>query len=185
MIAVVAEKKQALPTTAQSVPDDLTEMGYVSGPFGIRGWVNVVADTEYADSLFDYRTWWIGDGKTWKPYALVDGGVHSKKLAAQLEGVNDRDQAFALKGCKVAVPRSELPDPGEDEFYWVDLQGLEVVNLQGERLGVVERLFETGANDVLVVRDGKAERLLPFVAAVVLEVDRAAGMIRVDWGLDY
>ena len=80
-------------------------MGYVSGPFGIRGWVNVVADTEYADSLFDYQIWWLGRDGSWKPYTLIEGCVHTKKLAAQFEGVNGRDQAFALKGCEIAVPR--------------------------------------------------------------------------------
>lgn len=168
-----------------SVPDDLTVMGYVSGAFGIRGEINVVADTEYADSLFDYPVWWLGRDGDWKPYTLIKGGVHAKKLAAQLDGVNDRDQAFALRGCEVAVPRSQMPAPADDEYYWVDLIGLEVRNLQNERLGVVERLFATGANDVLVVRDGDIERLLPFVAAIVLKVDRAAKVITVDWGLDY
>lgn len=168
-----------------SVPSDLTVMGYVSGPFGVRGWVNVVADTEYADSLFDYQTWWLGRNGQWKAYTLLEGGVHTKKLAACLEGVEGRDQAFALKGCEIAVPRSEMPNPGEDEYYWVDLVGLEVRNTRGECLGVVERLFATGANDVLVVQDGETERLLPFVGAVVLKVDREARLITVDWGLDY
>ncbi len=170
---------------AQSVPGDLTSMGYISGPFGVHGWVNVVADTEHADSLFDYPVWWVGREGCWKAYPLIKGGVHTKKLAAQLEGVNDRDQAFALRGCEIAVPRSEMPEPAEDEYYWVDLVGLEVRNIQDERLGVVERLFATGANDVLVVKDGDTERLLPFVAAVVLKVDRAARVITADWGLDY
>lgn len=168
-----------------SVPADLTVMGYVSGPFGIRGEINVVADTEYADSLFDYPIWWLGRAGNWRPYTLVKGGVHTKKLAAQLSGVNDRDQAFALKGSEIAVPRSEMPEPADDEYYWVDLIGLEVRNTQDERLGVVERLFATGANDVLVVQDGEIERLLPFVAAVVLKVDRAAKLITADWGLGY
>ncbi len=168
-----------------SVPEDLTAMGHVSGPFGIRGWINVVADTEYADSLFDYPVWWLGRDGNWKPYTLIEGGVHTKKLAAQLDGVNDRDQAFALKGCEIAVPRSEMPALDDDEYYWVDLVGMEVRNTQDEYLGVVERLFATGANDVLVVKDGDTERLLPFVAAVVLKVDRAAKLITADWGLDY
>jgi len=111
--------------------------------------------------------------------------VHTKKLAAQLEGINDRDQAFALRGYEVAVPRSQMPAAADDEYYWVDLVGLEVRNTQDERLGVVERLFATGANDVLVVKDGDTERLLPFVAAIVLKVDRVAKVITADWGLDY
>lgn len=168
-----------------SVPSDLTVMGYVSGPFGIRGEVNVVADTEYADSLFDYPVWWLGRNGSWKPYKLIRGGVHTKKLAAALEGVNDRDQAFALKGCEIAVPRSQMPSPGENEFYWVDLIGMAVRNTQGEHLGVVQNLLATGANDVLIVKDGDTERLLPFVAAVILDVNQDAHTITADWGLDY
>lgn len=179
------DSKASLAALAVSAPPDLTVMGYVSGPFGVHGWVNVVADTEYADSLFDYKTWWLGREGQWRAYSLIEGGVHTKKLAAQLEGVADRDQAFALKGCEIAVPRSELPPPAEDEYYWVDLVGLDVVNTLGEKLGLVERLFATGANDVLVVKDGKTERLLPFVGAVILKVDLAARVISVDWGLDY
>lgn len=183
--SVVKASKAALAAQSLSVPQDLTVMGYVSGAFGIRGEINVIADTEYADSLFDYPVWWLGRDGNWKPYTLIKGGVHTKKLAAQLEGVNDRDQAFALRGCEIAVPRSQMPDLGDDEYYWVDLVGLEVRNTQDERLGVVERLFATGANDVLVVKDGDTERLLPFVGAVVLKVDRAAKVITADWGLDY
>ena len=101
-MVVVKEIKASLAAQSSSVPDDLTVMGYVSGPFGIRGWVNVVADTEYADSLFDYQIWWLGRDGSWKPYTLIEGCVHTKKLAAQFEGVNGRDQAFALKGCEIA-----------------------------------------------------------------------------------
>lgn len=181
----MVENNKASPTAIASVPDDLTVMGYVSGAFGIRGEINVVADTEYADSLFDYPVWWLGREGRWKAYTLIKGGVHTKKLAAQLEGVNDRDQAFALRGCEVAVPRSQMPEPATDEYYWIDLIGSEVRNTQGERLGLVQRLFATGANDVLVVTDGDAERLLPFVAAIVLKVDRENKVITVDWGMDY
>lgn len=174
-------------TAAQtaSVPPDLTVMGYISGSFGIQGWVNIVADTEHAGSLFDYKTWWLGRDGKWTAYTLLEGGVHTKKLAAHLKGVVGRDAAAALRGCEVAVPRSAMPPSHEGEYYWVDLIGLDVVNTQAERLGVVERLFETGANDVLVVKDGDTERLLPFVGPVVLKVDLAARLITVEWGLDY
>ncbi len=178
--AVTTQKRASLP-----VPDDLLIMGYVSGAFGVHGWINLVGDTEDADSLFDFDTWWIGRDGQWQAYTLVEGQVHTKKLAARLEGVDGRDAAFALKSCKIAVSRSLLPAPAADEYYWVDLIGLGVINVQGEKLGVVDNLFETGANDVIVVKDGQTERLLPFVAHVVLKVDLAAKTISVDWGLDY
>jgi 16S rRNA processing protein RimM len=99
-------------------------------------------------------------------------------------GCNDRDSAAGFRGREVAVSRSEFPQAAENEFYWADLVGLSVVNTAGEDLGVVARVFETGANDVLVV-EGDRERLIPFIEAVIQQVDLAGRTIRVDWGSDY
>ena len=129
--------------------EDLVIMGFVRGAFGVRGWLKVHADTEFADSLFDYPVWWLGKNGEWKSYSFVDGEVHTKALAVQLEGVDGREQAEALQGMQIAVPRSELPKPEEDEYYWSDLVGLQVSNLQGDAFGSVTELMETGANDVL------------------------------------
>ncbi|WP_028537244.1 ribosome maturation factor RimM [Paludibacterium yongneupense] len=165
--------------------DELVVMGFVRGAFGVRGWVKVQADTEYADSLFDYPVWWLGKGEDWRPYAFEEGAVHTKGLAARLKGVEGREAAEAMRGMQIAVPRSELPPPDEDEYYWADLIGLEVFNADGVRLGSVSELMETGANDVLVVDDGDSRRLIPFVDAVVGSVDLEARRIEVDWGVDY
>ncbi|WP_374347537.1 ribosome maturation factor RimM [Chitinimonas sp.] len=167
------------------VPADLVPMGFVAGAFGIRGWVKVVASTEFSDSLLDYETWWLGRDGQWRAYQVEDSNVQPKQLSVKLAGISDRDIAFAMKGMTVAVPRSQMPAAAEGEYYWADLIGLAVVNRQGERLGVVEQLLETGANDVLVVKDGAVERLVPFVGPVVDTVDLAARQITVDWGLDY
>ncbi|MBB5191127.1 16S rRNA processing protein RimM [Silvimonas terrae] len=182
---MTSNKPTAPQVTPTAVPDDLVSMGYISGAFGIRGGVNIVADTESPDSLLDYKTWWIGRDGNWRAYKVAEASVQPKKLSVRFVGVDDRDQAFALKGCQVAVPRSEMPQAGEDEYYWADLEGLSIVNTEGQSLGVVEKLFETGANDVIVARDGDTERLVPFVGHVVLKVDLAARVITVDWGLDY
>lgn len=160
-------------------------MGHVSGPFGVRGWVKIHVYTEAIDSLFDYPVWWLGREGNWKEFRRLDGEVHSKGPVAQLEGVADRDAALALKGFQVAVSRSEMPEAEEDAYYWNDLIGLKVVNLQGESLGTVDSLFETGANDVLRVVDGETERLIPFVGHYVQDVDLKAGVVKVDWGVDY
>jgi 16S rRNA processing protein RimM len=151
----------------------------------VRGWIKVRAETEFADSLFDYPVWWLGKGGEWKSYSFVDGQVQPKALVAQLEGVNGKEQSDALRGMQIAVPRNELPPAEEDEYYWNDLIGLSVCNLQGEALGSVTELMETGANDVLVVDDAAVRRLIPFVATVVLEVNLAERRIVVDWGVDY
>ena len=159
-------------------------MGRILGPFGVRGWVRIRTFTEHLDSLAGYPVWWLADGEGWREVALLDHEVHASQLVAQLAGVDDRDQAFALRGTDIAVPRDSLPAAEEGEFYWADLIGLEVVNRQDEVLGKVEGLVETGANDVLVVK-GERERLLPYVEAVVLDVNLEQGRMRVDWGLDY
>ena len=159
-------------------------MGRIAAPFGIRGWVKVQPFTEEFDGLLDFPVWHIGRGAEWREVAVLEADVHSKSLVARLDGCNDRDAAAALKGMEVAVPREALPEAAENEYYWSDLIGLAVVNAQGETLGKVADVLETGANDVLVV-EGERERLIPFVAQTILEVDLAAGRINVDWGADY
>ncbi|TXJ02536.1 MAG: ribosome maturation factor RimM [Neisseriales bacterium] len=169
-----------------SIPANLIDMGYIANAFGIQGWVKIKTATEYSDSLDEYTQVYL---------KLKDGTILSKKIEksfardgvfhAKLAGVDDRDAAFALKGTIVAVDREEFPDLDEDEFYWVDLIGLNVVNVQGESLGVVKDLMETGANDVLVAKLEQEERLIPFVAQYVVKVDMQNKQIIVDWGLDY
>lgn len=178
-------QRPAPKASSESMPDDLVTMGYVGGAFGIRGWIKVAADTEYADSLQDYPVWWLGREGVWQAYNVVESAVQPKCVNAKLEGIDDRDIAQAMRGQLVAVPRSAMPAAEEGEYYWADLIGLDVVNTLGERLGVVDNLLSTGANDVLVVKEGETERLLPFVASVVLTVDLPGRRIEVDWGLDY
>lgn len=159
-------------------------MGRVAAPFGVQGWIKVQPFTEEVDGLRSYATWWLGDGVTWREYSVLECNAHVTTLVARLEGCVGRDAAAALKGRQVAVSRGALPKTGKNEYYWSDLIGLTVVNLQNESLGNVSGLLETGAHDVLVVQDGQ-ERLIPFNAQTVVEVDVAAQQIRVDWGLDW
>jgi 16S rRNA processing protein RimM len=131
----------------------------------------------------------LGKQGKWRAYRLLEGKVHGQTVLASLEGVSDRNVAEAMQGFEVAVERSALPEPAEDEYYWDQLTGLEVVNLQGEVLGRVTGLMETGAHEVLKVsgeyESKPIERLIPFVAALVQTVDLEAKRIVVDWGLDY
>jgi len=134
--------------------------------------------------------WWLGaeaePTESWRETVVRRCRIHLGAVVAQLAGVDDRNAAEALKGTFVGVPRAAMPPAGTDEYYWDDLIGLGVVNARDERLGVVTGLIETGANDVLCVKaeDG-TERLLPFVAAVIVDVDPAAGLIRVEWEKDW
>lgn len=171
-------------------------MGRVVAPYGVYGWLKVIPDTEAIDGLFDYDTWWLGKGDDWREMVVETAKLHNDVIVVKLEGIDDRDAAFACKGKQIAVPRDQLPEPETNEYYWSDLIGLHVKNQQGVDFGLIEDVFETGANDVLVVKpdvtiksesnkDKPQERLLPFIATVVLEVDLKAKTMLVDWDEDF
>ena len=159
-------------------------MGRVVAPYAIKGWIKLQTFTEHLDGLLGYPVWRLGRNGNWREYRLLDGKVHGQYLLAGLEGVNDRDASEALQGMEVAVLREEMPEADADEYYWDEMIGLEVANIQGEALGRVVGLLETGAHDVLQVQ-GERMRLIPFVEAYIQSVDVAAGKIVVDWGLDW
>lgn len=161
-------------------------MGKIVAAQGILGWVKVQTFTEYLDSLLDYDIWYVGNENAWRPLQVLEADVHGKVLVAKLEGIADRTAAEKYKGQLVAVPRAELPEEDEGEYYWSDLIGLKVLNLADEELGTVETLLETGANDVLSVRDGQGKTILiPFIAQVIRQVSKQDKTIRVDWQADY
>lgn len=131
--------------------------------------------------------WWVGrEGGPWQPCGLKGLKAQANGLVVLLEGVTDRTAAESMKGLLVGAPREALPKTGEDEFYWADLIGLDVVNDGNEHLGKISGLIETGANDVLrVLADDGSERLIPFVDAVVLAIEKDAGRVCVAWGKDW
>jgi 16S rRNA processing protein RimM len=161
-------------------------MGRVVGAQGIQGWVKVQTFTEYLDSLLDYNTWFVGNEQEWRPLEVLEANVHGGKvLIAKLQGIADRTAAEKCKGLLIAVPREELPEQPEGEYYWSDLIGLAVENLAGEPFGIVDSLLETGANDVLVVKGESGEKLIPFIDSVIKQVSLNDKIIRVDWQADY
>jgi len=164
-------------------------LGRIAAPYGVNGWVKVHPFGDDPLAWCKMRQWWLGADvgePQWRLASLRGCRGHADGLVALLEGVDSRERAEALKGLLVAMPRAALPEPDEGEFYWGDLVGLEVSNEAGESLGRVASLISTGAHDVLVVRDEAGhERLLPFVEAVVRDVDRAGGIIRVAWQVDW
>jgi 16S rRNA processing protein RimM len=164
--------------TATPAPgDQQIQVGRVGAAHGVRGWVRVHSDTDPPENILRYRPWQVGD----KTLTVVEGQRHGKALIVRFDGVEARDAAAALTGTTVSVRRSQLPPPRQDEFYWVDLEGLAVQTPQGVALGTVSHLFATGANDVLVVT-GERERLVPFIwGDVVRDVDFARGLVTVDW----
>lgn len=163
-------------------------LGRISDPYGVRGWVKVRVFADDPLSWAKMPAWWLADegSEDWRQTVLGAVRQHGDGLVCHFDGVSSRDEAELLKGCLVGAPRSSLPDLDDGEYYWADLIGLEVVNHSGVSLGCVAGLIETGASAVLKVEaaDGR-ERLLPFVAPIVGEVDRPAGVIRVDWESDW
>lgn len=159
-------------------------LGRVSGLFGVRGWIKVYSHTSPKDNILNHPSWYLFRDGQWQEYKLKQGKSHGKGIVAALEGVVDRDQAAALNGAEIAIPRDRLPEIPEDEYYWCDLEGKRVVNLQGIELGRVDYLFETGANDVMVVK-GVSQHLLPFIAQVIKDIDLDGDLISVDWDPDF
>lgn len=135
------------------------------------------------EAILGYQPWLLG--KEQRPVKIVDGRKQGKGLVALLPGFEDRELAATLVGQQIFVGRDQLPATAEDEYYWSDLEGLEVRTTNGELLGQVEKLMETGANDVLVIR-GKREHLVPFVQGqYVKHVDLENGLIEVDWDPEF
>ncbi|HWA11845.1 MAG TPA: ribosome maturation factor RimM [Burkholderiales bacterium] len=159
-------------------------MGRIRAPFGIKGWVKIQPFSQEVDGLLGYRDWWLNRSGGWVSCRVAEVEAHRATVVARFEGCEDRDAAAKFTGADVAIPRSELPSPGRNEFYWADLVGAEVSNVRGESLGRVATLMETGANPVLVL-EGDRERLVPFIEGVVVEVDVAGRRLVVDWERDF
>ena len=162
--------------------DRIIVLGKVSGLFGVRGWVKIHSFTDPREAILSYSDWRIERGGDWKPIELAEGKPHGKTVVARFEGTASREEAAQYVGATIGVPRAALPTTGDGEYYWADLEGLQVRDTDGAVIGTVAYLLETGANDVLVVRDGDREILVPFVAdSVIRKVDIANGVIDVNW----
>ena len=162
-------------------------VGRIQGPYGIKGWVHVASFTDPKENIQSYSPWQLGsrsDRDDWRGAEVENIRPHKQGYVAKLSGIDDRNGAEAVKGLLIGVSEANLPEPAADEYYWRDLVGTQVINVDGQRLGEVDSLIETGAHDVLVIRtggDAAAEILIPFHASYVQAVDLKAGQIQVDW----
>ncbi|KGI77980.1 ribosome maturation factor RimM [Oleiagrimonas soli] len=162
-------------------------VGRIVGLSGVRGAVKLESWTEPRARIFDYQPWLLVKAPgTETEMEGVTGREQGKGVIAQLPGIEDRDQAAEWIGSDILVPREALPEPEDGTYYWCDLEGLEVVTTQGVPLGRVHHLFATGANDVMVVRGGGKEHLVPFVLETyVVSIDLDAKRIEVDWDPEF
>ena len=166
-------------------PRQLVTLGHISGLFGVKGWVKIHSYTDPRDGIVGFETWILRTAGDEVAVKIEQGKKHGRTVVAKLKGIDDRDQANELVGAEIAVERSALApcDPGE--YYWTDLEGMDVVTIDGLTLGRLDHLFETGGHDVMVV-DGDRQRLIPFVQGkVVQDVRLEQRLILVDWDPTY
>lgn len=196
------------PHVSDEAASDFVVLGKIIGFFGVKGWVKVHSHTEPRENIVSYKQWWLGKGENKQVINVLNGKRTGKNVVAELEGIGSREQAEGLMGKSISIPRNAMPALSNGEIYWTDLVGCDVEDTNGNRLGPVERLFETGANEVLVVIDerlevqqaaksgigkdktGKSradgELLIPWIRPdVVKAVDVAARKIVVDWDPDF
>lgn len=187
---------------ASELPPDAVEVGRITDAWGVKGWFKVLPYSSDPEALLASRAWFLqpaerGAKSFFAGTVLLpirQARTHSDTIVAWAQGVDDRDGAEALRGARIFVPRGSFPAVGDDEYYWVDLIGLEVVNREGEPLGTVAEMIDTGPHCVMRLEQastdaaGKArtvERMIPFVAAYIDGVDLPGRRITADWGLDY
>jgi 16S rRNA processing protein RimM len=181
---------------AADLPADAIEVGRIADAWGIKGWFKVLPHSADSEALFSSKRWFLmpseRGAKTFSgvvKLAITEAKVHSNTVVATAREVTDRTAAEALRGARIFVSRSSFPAAEKDEYYWVDLIGLDVVNREGVALGTVKELLSTGAQTVLVMdyeQDGKTqERMIPFVSVYIDNVDLSARRILVDWQPDF
>lgn len=177
-------------------------LGHITGVSGLKGWVKVHSDTHPRENIVAYRDWWLEQSGQWRQVKVLEGRPQGKTIVASIDGVSDPEQANALIGARISVDRDALPALGKGEYYWTDLIGMQVHTADGVHIGTAIRLFETGANDVLVVSDEREsmagsvvdspaagtskEVLVPWlVPDVISEVNMDERVITVDWDPDF
>ena len=160
-------------------------IGTIGAPYGVKGWVKINSYTDEKAGIFGYVPWIIGTDKT---YQVAEWRTHSKTLVAKLTGIDSRDDAESIKNLDISIEAAQLPELSDDEFYWRDLVGMQVVTDKGYSLGKIKEIFATGANDVMLIKAntndafGQKERMLPILFdQVIKQIDKTSATITVDW----
>jgi len=161
-------------------------LGVINGVYGIKGWVKVYSSTDPIENILKYKTWRLKQKHQEVVVTLTDGRKHGKGIVAKFDGYEDRNSAETLTKSEINVLAEELPALLEGEYYWRDLIGLDVINMDGKPYGKIDHMMPTVANDVMVVKSDDAERLIPFVQGVyVMKIDFEENLAQVDWPEDF
>ena len=166
--------------------EELVILGRIAMVHGVHGLLKVQSFTENPSDITNYHEFFIGnDKKGWQQFEVVRCNPHGKYLLLELAGLSDRTQAETFKGLEIAVPKEALPPKEEDQYFWTELVGLKVVTTTGVELGIIDYLFETGSNDVIVIK-GERERYVPYLIGDVIEsVDLEKGLMVVNWDPEF
>jgi len=183
------DSRAATGRPADRPPDEsaLVWLGRITAIYGLRGWVKVHSDTDPRNNITKFKRWWLRQQGNWTQIQVLNGRPQGKTIVASLDGITTPEAASALIGAEIAVHRDDLPKAAPGEFYWTDLLGMSVQTVDKVEIGKVKRMFETGANDVMVVDTPSAnEVLVPWVVPdVITDVDMQARLITVDWDPDF
>lgn len=166
--------------------DEYVIVGRVSGVYGVKGWVKVFSHTDPRDNIARYNPWYLDTKDGWQAREVEQGKAQGKTVVAKLKGIDDRNVAATLAGHDIAIRREQMAELDQGEYYWSELIGLRVETPDGTPLGTVENLMETGANDVLIVRQEGKEHLVPYIKEQVIKsIDLDQGLITADWDPDF
>ncbi len=163
----------------------IIEMGQLGAPYGLSGWLKLRSYTCPANNITHYTNWYLHEKNTWKPVEILAIKPYHKLFIAKIATVDAPERAALLTNKQIGIDRQELPQLEQGQYYWSDLIGLSVINQQQQTLGKIDHLFETGSNDVIVVKNGKQSHLLPYHTSVVQSIDLEQGQMRVIWEVDF
>jgi 16S rRNA processing protein RimM len=165
--------------------DKFITIGRFGAPYGVKGWMKIQSFTVPVENILDYEPWYIEQNGDWQAISLSGQRKHNQGVVATIEGCDDREQTVQYRNVDIAVPRNELPELEQNEYYWTDLEGLKVNTVTGKELGIIDHVFATGANDVLVVK-GEKEHLVPYLLEqVVKKIDLDNNTMLIDWDTEF
>ncbi len=161
-------------------------IGKINGFHGVKGFIKVFSETRPREGILEYKRFYIKrNANEWQELEVEVGQKHSKHILLKFKDYDSKDAVEALLGQELFIDKEDLPELSDDEVYWVDLYGLKVFNHEDILLGVIEDIFETGANDVIAVKGEYGEILIPYsLEYIIMEINLEEGYIQIDWDLE-